>query len=329
MKKKTIFMLAGVVCFLACTNHKESRIVIDGSVVNAEVEKVYLQKFEEKLFFVIDSAEVVDGSFHFSTAAPLPEIYGLTVDVQRGQLMLFLDASPVEVELDPSENYRHSTVTGSAEQDLYADYLTQKDVVIEDFIRAHPASLVATYALYRHFSYRLTPEEIQANIRLLDPSLLQTQYVKTLEALVEILLSVAPGKPAPDFTADDTEGRPVSLSSRLGNGYVLIDFWASWCGPCRRANPQLVALYSEYKDKGFDIFGVSLDSKKDAWLKGIADDNLAWAQVSDLQYWHSAPAALYGVRAIPSNFLIDKDGIIVAKNLEGDELAERLAELLN
>jgi peroxiredoxin len=328
MKKKTIFVFAGLACMLSCTNQKESRIVIDGKVVNAEAEKVYLQKFEEKLFFVIDSAEVIDGSFHFSTAAPLPEIYGLTTDTQKGQLMVFLDASPVQVVLDPSENYRHSEVTGSAEQDLYADYLRQDDVVIEDFIRAHPKSLVATYVLYRNFSYRLSPEEIQANIQLLDSSLWKTQYVKTLETLVETLLSVSPGKPAPDFTADDTEGHPVSLSSRLGNGYVLLDFWASWCPPCRKENPHLVALYHEYKDKGFDIFSVSLDRTKDAWLQGIADDGLVWTHVSDLKYWHSAPAALYGVRAIPSNFLIDRDGVIVAKNLDSDELGVKLAELL-
>ncbi|MDR1601787.1 MAG: AhpC/TSA family protein [Tannerella sp.] len=328
MKKKTICVFAVLACMLSCTNQKESRIVIEGKVVNAEAEKVYLQKFEEKLFFVIDSAEVVDGSFRFSTVAPLPEIYGLTTDVQKGQLMVFLDASPVQVVLDPSENYRHSEVTGSAEQDLYADYLRQSDVVIEDFIRAHPKSLVATYVLYRNFSYRLSPGEIRANIQLLDSSLWKTQYVKTLEALIETLLRVEPGKPAPDFTADDTEGRPVSLSSRLGNGYVLLDFWASWCPPCRRENPHLVALYNKYKRKGFDIFSVSLDRTKDAWLKGIADDNLTWTHVSDLKYWHSAPAALYGVRAIPSNFLIDREGVIVAKNLGSDELGEKLAELL-
>jgi peroxiredoxin len=327
MKKKLFLMIVGAVCLVACTG--KSRIVIDGTVVNAETEKVYLQKFEEKLFFVIDSAAVVDGSFHFSTAAVLPEIYGLTTDVQTSPLMLFLDKNPVQVVLDPSDHYHHSEVTGSAEQDLYADYLKQEDVVIEDFIRAHPASLVATYVLYRNFSYRLTPEEIQANILLLDPPLRETQYVHTLNALVETLLNVAPGKTAPDFTADDTEGHPVSLASRLGNGYLLIDFWAAWCPPCRQANPQLVVLYNEYKDRGFDILGVSLDRTKDAWLKGIADDGLPWTQISDLQYWHSAPAALYGVRAIPSNFLVDKDGVILAKNLDGDELAVKLAELFN
>ncbi|MDR2121291.1 MAG: AhpC/TSA family protein [Tannerella sp.] len=328
MKKKMLFVFAALICILSCTNQKESRIVIDGKVVNAEAGKVYLQKFEEKLFFAIDSADVIDGNFHFSTVAALPEIYGLTVDAQKGQLMMFLDANPVQVVLDPSENYRHSEVTGSAEQDLYKDYLRQEDVVIEDFIKAHPKSLVATYVLYRNFSYRLSPEEIQANIRLLDSSLWNTQYVKTLEALVETLFSVSPGKPAPDFTADDTEGSPVSLSSRLGNGYVLLDFWASWCPPCRRENPHLVSLYNDYKDKGFDIFSVSLDRTKEAWLKGIADDGLTWTHVSDLKYWHSAPAALYGVRAIPSNFLIDKDGVIVAKNLDSDVLRTKLEELL-
>lgn len=139
---------------------------------------------------------------------------------------------------------------------------------------------------------------------------------------------MSPGKPAPDFEVPDTEGHPVKLSSKFGSGYILLDFWASWCGPCRRENPHLLGLYQAYKNKGFDVFAVSLDQTKEAWLQGIADDQLPWTQTSDLKYWHSAPAALYGVRAIPSNFLIDKNGVIVAKNLTGEALDDKLAELM-
>jgi peroxiredoxin len=132
---------------------------------------------------------------------------------------------------------------------------------------------------------------------------------------------------APDFTMNDTTGNPVSLSSFRGK-YVLVDFWASWCGPCRAENPNVVKAYNEYKGKNFTILGVSLDKTKDAWEKAIKDDHLAWNQVSDLQYWDNAAAKLYGVQAIPANFLIGPDGKIVAKNLRGDALENELSKIL-
>jgi thiol-disulfide isomerase/thioredoxin/predicted secreted protein len=138
---------------------------------------------------------------------------------------------------------------------------------------------------------------------------------------------VAPvGEEAPNFTAQTPEGKDLSLKDLRGK-VLLVDFWASWCGPCRRENPNVVRVYNKYKDKGFDILGVSLDTKKDRWLGAIAKDGLTWNHVSDLKGWSSDPAKMYGVRGIPFTILLDKDGKVIAKNLRGPQLEAKLEEI--
>jgi peroxiredoxin len=135
------------------------------------------------------------------------------------------------------------------------------------------------------------------------------------------------GQPAIDFSQPDAEGKNVYLTSYKGK-YVLVDFWASWCGPCRAENPNVARAYSKYKDKGFDVLGVSLDDKKDKWEAAIQADNLPWTHVSDLKGWKNAAAEQYGIRAIPQNILVDPKGNIIAKNLRGDALEKKLEEVL-
>ncbi|WP_229311137.1 TlpA disulfide reductase family protein [Larkinella soli] len=135
------------------------------------------------------------------------------------------------------------------------------------------------------------------------------------------------GSVAPDIKLNNPQGQPVSLSSLRGK-YVLIDFWASWCGPCRMENPNVVRMYNKFKDKGFEIYGVSLDRDKSNWQKAIEKDGLTWTHVSDLKFWQSAAAQQYGITAIPATFLLDKDGKIIAKNLRGQALEQKLEEIL-
>jgi len=136
------------------------------------------------------------------------------------------------------------------------------------------------------------------------------------------------GKQAPEISLPDTEGRNVKLSSFRGK-YVLVDFWASWCGPCRRENPNVVQAYNQFKNKNFTILGVSLDRQKEPWEKAIVDDNLNWTHISDLKYWQSEVVPIYQVESIPFNVLVDPDGKVVAENLRGSALEQKLQQVLN
>lgn len=325
--KKIILILA---LSLGITQAKaqDSNVQLKGTVVDTVAQYVYLQKFHNKMFTTIDSVKVVNGNFSFKTKVKLPELYGLSVNTADSPLYIFLEKGPISVKLNPAKYYSNSVVEGSPSQDLFDLYRKTDNVDISKFITEHPSSLVSAYVLYRNWSYRLTPDQITQNIALLDKSLQSSTYVKELKELVTVLNGLAIGKKAPDFTGKDPDEKSIRLSENL-KGYTLVDFWASWCGPCRRENPNIVAAYKEYHDKGFNVLGISLDKKKENWVKGIKDDNLNWLHVSDLKFWNSEIAKLYGVRAIPANYLVDSKGIIVAKNLHGDELQSTLKSLLN
>lgn len=324
---KKILLGFAIIFGLTAAQAQENNLQLKGTVQDTVVQYVYLQKFHNKMFTTIDSAKVKDGNFSFKTKVKTPELYGLSVNTANSPLYIFLEKDPITVKLNPKKYYSGSTVEGSKSQRLFDEYRKSNDVEISKFIVENPSSIVTAYVLYRNWSYRLSPEQITQNIALLDKSLHNTTYVKELKELVTVLSGLAVGKKAPDFTANDPDGKPVRFSENL-KGYTLVDFWASWCGPCRRENPNIVAAYKEFHDKGFNIIAISLDKKKENWVKGIQDDHLDWTHVSDLLFWNSAVAKLYGVRAIPANYLVDPNGIIVARNLHGEELQTTLKSLL-
>ncbi|PVD51407.1 alkyl hydroperoxide reductase [Terrimonas sp.] len=204
-----------------------------------------------------------------------------------------------------------------------------KEKVFVPYIKNNPSSPVSFFVLQQYAGNDIDVNKVEPLFATLSPAVQNLSSAKQLKERINIEKRTAIGQIAADFTQNDTLGNPVKLSSLRGK-YLLVDFWASWCGPCRQENPNVVNVYNKFKDKGFTVLGVSLDKQnaKDAWLKAIHDDNLTWTHVSDLQFWNNAAARLYGIESIPQNFLLDPQGKIIGKNLRGAELLETLEEVL-
>lgn len=358
MRKLLLSIVAASMTLAAC--NAQSGYKVTGTVEGMPDGKAIIATVNGSSLDTLAKADVKNGSFEFTGNVSEPTGAYIMVIGQRGAIPFMLENANITVNAGQAG----LTVTGSegqkiydqfmainataqqeamklqqeyqaangdqakmqAVQEAYAKLMTDAQAKETELIKANPDSYVSTFVIVSGIG-QMEYEQLKERYNLLGEKAKASAQGKAIAAQIAKLESTAIGQIAPNFTITTPEGESISLYDIKGK-VKLIDFWASWCGPCRGENPHVVEIYKEYHPKGLEIFGVSLDNNKEAWVKAIADDGLVWKHGSDLKGWQSAPAQLYSVSGIPHTVLLDENNKIIAKNLRGDELKQKIAELL-
>ena len=325
--KKLIISSVMILTLFACA---KNTFKIDVEMTNANGKLVYLQKIIDNEFVNIDSVLIKDNKAHFDVKKEEnSDAYHIFIKGWRRALPFFPDNEDVTIKGD-FNNYNKIAINAATTQQ-YLDSITKElnssdDIKKKDMLTSMakdtnigPHRKVAPYLIYR-YKWLFNLSEIKELMTYFKDE--SKSYVAKLKEYINLLERTEVGQPYIDFTMNNIYGEAVTLSDLIGdNELLMIDFWAAWCPDCRAENPNIVAVYNDFKDKGLDIISVSLDTDKSAWTKAIADDDLLWKNhVSELKGWDCSAATEYGVAWIPQNFLLDIDGNIVAKNLNGNDL---------
>ena len=358
MRKLLLSIVAASMTLAAC--NAQSGYKVTGTVEGMPDGKAIIATVNGSTLDTLAKADVKNGSFEFTGNVSEPTGAYIMVIGQRGAIPFMLENANITI----SAGQAGLTVTGSegqkiydqfmainataqqeamklqqefqaangdqakiqAIQEAYAKLMTDVQAKETELIKANPDSYVSAFVIASGMG-QMEYEQLKERYNLLGEKAKAGAQGKAIAAQIAKLESTAIGQIAPNFTITTPEGESISLYDIKGK-VKLIDFWASWCGPCRGENPHVVEIYKEYHPKGLEIFGVSLDNNKEAWVKAIADDGLVWKHGSDLKGWQSVPAQLYSVTGIPHTVLLDENNKIIAKNLRGDELKQKIAELL-
>lgn len=362
MKRILIIVAATVWVLFGCESRKEG-FSIDAEIAGVEeATPIYLQQVSEGKLQTIDSSAIKDHKVSFQGNLESPEMTYLKIGDDRKYVNVFLENSPISIQVH-IDSLDQAKVTGSAVHDQLMEFkailapLDQKSqqlsmayrqaASLEDrqaieaqfdelrkeqiesikkYIADHPASYLSPFLIGNYLAFDMDFNELKQELAVIDSAVYDSKDYQKLSERAAKLERVTVGKPAVDFALADTTGTPIHISSFKGK-YLLIDFWASWCGPCRNENPNVVKLYNDFKDKDFEIIGVSFDEDRSKWIGAIQHDHLSWVHVSDLKGWNSAAGKLYAINAIPATVLLDREGKIVAKNLRGEDLRKKLVEL--
>lgn len=347
--KKTLILAAAAAALCSCTSNK---YVVNGDIEGLE-GTIYLFQRDS----LIDSAVVNEGKFTFKGVADAPGMRYL-LDSREGRpqqfaMQFILEPGTIAITSD-AENPQIKHATGTPANDASNNYSIQSRKLIKEFrdttttaerreaieeefdelgknaVKANRDNFFGV-ALMADQAYDLSGKEILDEIALFSPAMQQTKELTELKTTAEQKMKTDPGQPYIDIVQNDAQGNAVTLASVIGNPankYTLVDFWASWCGPCMGEVPHLKQTYEKFHDKGFEIYGVSFDKDRERWLGAVETNGMNWIHVSDLNGFDNQAAKDYAVQGIPSNFLIDAEGVIVATNLRGEALYEKIEELL-